>query len=157
MREMSEMTGLPLRGGGLRRKQREAVTHGRTFPSDPARRRLRRGLKITWCPAACPIWAALPKGAGSMGPEQLLCAWSQPQPPHGQDGDLGTSTASTQPHEWMQLGSPDRTALPPASIRACTNPLDRSALQFRGQKFRRGFIACFLGATTAKCLRSSPG
>lgn len=27
MREMSEMTGLPLRGGGLGRKQRHAITH----------------------------------------------------------------------------------------------------------------------------------
>lgn len=28
MREMSEMTGLPLNGGGLGRKQRDAITCG---------------------------------------------------------------------------------------------------------------------------------
>lgn len=46
---------------------------------------------------------------------------------------------------------------PPASVMACTNLLDRLAVRFRGQKFMRGFIACFPGATSVKSLRSSSG
>lgn len=46
---------------------------------------------------------------------------------------------------------------PPVSIMACTNLPDRSAVRFRGQKFMRGFIACFPGATSVKSLRSSSG
>lgn len=46
-------------------------------------------------------------------------------------------------------------APPPASITASTNLLDRLVVWFRGQKFMRGFTACFLGAASLKSLRSS--
>lgn len=82
-----------------------------------------------------------------MEPTQHLC---------GENEDAGTSKASSLLLGHMN-GSPGHIVLPLTSIRACTNLVDRSALQFRGQKFRRGFIAYFLEATTAKCRRSSPG